>query len=107
MNKRLRDAIYGLAVGDALGLPVQFKYRGKYPKVESMLPDDFTKLPKGTFSDDTSMALAICDSIKRMGKIDTNDIRKNFEKWLYNGKFTQNGYAIDIGSTCGNAIDEK
>lgn len=107
MNKRLRDAIYGLAVGDALGLPVQFKYRGQYPKVEFMLPDDFTKLPKGTFSDDTSMTLAICDSIKRMGKIDTNDIRKNFEKWLYNGKFTQNGYAIDIGSTCGNAIDEK
>lgn len=107
MNKRLKDAIYGLAVGDALGLPVQFKYRGQYPKVESILPDDFTKLPKGTFSDDTSMSLAICDSIKRMGKIDINDIRDNFEKWLYNGKFTQNGYAIDIGSTCGNAIDEK
>lgn len=107
MNDVLKSAMYGLAVGDALGLPVQFKYRNQYPKVESMLPDNFTKLPKGTFSDDTSMALAICDSLKKKGKVDVEDIRHNFEDWLYNGKYTQNGYAIDIGSTCGNAIDDK
>lgn len=106
-DRTLMDAIYGLAVGDALGLPVQFKYRDQYPEVNTMLPDDFTKLPKGTFSDDTSMALAICDSIKKNGKVDIDDIRHNFEDWLYKGKYTQIGYAIDIGSTCGNAIDEK
>lgn len=107
MTNKLKDAVYGLAVGDALGLPVQFKYRDQYPLVESMLPDTFTKLPKGTFSDDTSMTLAICDSIKKYGKVDINDIRRNFEEWLYTGKYTQTGYAIDIGSTCGNAIENK
>lgn len=107
MINKLKDAIYGLAVGDALGLPVQFKYRDQYPLVESMIPDAFTKLPKGTFSDDTSMALAICDSIRKNGRIDVNDIRHNFEEWLNNGKYTQTGLAIDIGSTCGNAIEDK
>lgn len=107
MIRGLKDAIYGLAVGDALGLPVQFKYRDQYSLLDSMIPDEYTKLPKGTFSDDTSMALAICDGIKKCGKVDTNEIRHNFEEWLYDGKYTQTGFAIDIGSTCGNAIEEK
>ena len=72
-----------------------------------MLPDQLSKSPKGTISDDTSMALAICDSIKANHKIDIDDIRHNFEDWLNNGKYTQTGFAIDIGCTCGDAIDAK
>ncbi len=106
MEKRtLRDAIYGQAVGDALGLPVQFKYRDQYPRVETMLPDAFSGTPKGTFSDDTSMALAICDSIRTRGYVDTAGIRRNFEAWLYEGKYTQIGEAFDIGSTCEETIE--
>lgn len=106
-KQNTKRASYGLAVGDALGLPIQFKYRDQYPLVESMMPDMFTKLPKGTFSDDTSMTLAICDSIRKNGMININDIRQNFEEWLNNGKYTQIGFAIDIGATCGNAIEDK
>jgi ADP-ribosylglycohydrolase len=105
MKYKLKDAIYGLAIGDAMGLPVQFKERNTYKKVTDMTKDSYINLPKGTFSDDTSMTLATCDSIKKNGKINSKDIRNCFENWYYRGSYTTTGYAIDIGETCGDAIE--
>lgn len=72
--RTLRDAIYGVAVGDALGSPVQFMERGSYPKVTEMVYCHIFDKEAGTWTDDTSMTLALCDSIKQCGAIDTEDI---------------------------------
>ena len=61
----LRSAVYGTAVGDALGLPVQFLPRDSYPEVTEMTGSKEPPCPAGTWSDDTSMTLATCDAIRR------------------------------------------
>ena len=76
MNKRLRAAIYGLAIGDALGVPVEFESRGTY-EINTMIGHGTHGQEAGTWSDDTSMTLATCDSIKQIGKVDVKDMRKN------------------------------
>ena len=102
--RTLRDAIYGVAVGDALGSPVQFMERGSYPKVTEMLYCRIFKKKAGTWTDDTSLTLALCDSIKQCGTIDIADIYKKFNRWLRSGKYTQDGRAFDVGRTCFTAI---
>ena len=102
--KTLRDAVYGVAIGDSLGSPVQFKIRDTFPYVSEMLYcDNFHKKP-GTWTDDTSLTLALCDSIRKKKIIDTKDILKRFKKWLDWGKYTQDGSPFDIGKTCYLAI---
>lgn len=58
----------------------------------------------GTLSDDTSMALCICSSIKQLAYIDVRDIAGRFRRWLELGDFTCDGHAFDVGVTCKRAI---
>lgn len=73
----LRDCIYGLAVGDALGVPYEFRPRGTF-KCTDMIGYGTHGQPAGTWSDDTSMTLATCDSIRELGHIDAADMRDKF-----------------------------
>lgn len=104
MMRTVKDAVYGVAVGDALGLPVQFEDRDSYPFVEGMIGHGAFDLPAGSWSDDTSLTLACCDSIRRRGGIELNDMRRRFEMWYNIGKYTPFGRAYDIGGTCYLAI---
>lgn len=106
-NQRLRAAIYGLAVGDALGLPVQFRSRGSF-HITSMTGFGTYNQPEGTWSDDTSMTLATCDSIRRLdGKVDPDDIFQAFERWYYDGTYTPFGHSFDVGNGTSLAIQQK
>ena len=102
----MRDAIYGFIIGDALGVPVEFSLRShlKENPVTGMTGHGTWNQPKGTWSDDSGMVLATCESIKRKGKIDLMDIMVNFGKWFCHGEFMQNGECFDIGDTTYNAI---
>lgn len=100
---KLRDAIFGFAVADALGVPYEFKKRGTF-KCDDMIGFGTWNQEPGTWSDDTSMTIATCKSIKDKGKIDTEDIRKNFEDWLFKEYFTANGETFDVGATTRDAI---
>ena len=66
MGERLREAVYGLAIGDAVGVPYEFKQRGSF-QCAGMIGYGTHHQPAGTWSDDTSMTLATCASIKNMG----------------------------------------
>lgn len=59
---------------------------------------------EGTWSDDTSMALATCASIKVCGRVDVDDIRDRFRRWLKEGAYTPFGEVFDCGNTCAAAI---
>ncbi len=100
----LRDAVYGVAVGDALGLPVQFEDRDSY-ELKDMVGYGTFGLPEGSWSDDTSLTIATCASVKEVGGVDIVDIRNRFEDWLFNGNYTPYGSAYDIGGTCDKAIN--
>lgn len=77
MVATLRDCIYGQTVGDALGVPYEFMPRDTF-KCVGMAGFGTHNQPPGTWSDDTSMALAICDSYRELGCIDIADIREKF-----------------------------
>ena len=102
MNK-IYNAIMGLVVGDALGVPVEFKKRDTY-EITDMIGYGTYNQPPGTWSDDSSMTLATLESIARIGRVDAMDIMKNFENWLYNGEFTPYGVTFDVGGTTQAAI---
>lgn len=99
----MRSCIYGLAVGDALGVPYEFCGRDTF-ECTGMVGGGTHGQPAGTWSDDTSMALCICSSIKRLAYIDVADIGDRFHRWLEDGEFTCDGYVFDVGVTCERAI---
>ena len=90
----LRSAVYGTAVGDALGLPVQFLPRDSYPEVTEMTGSKELPCPAGTWSDDTSLTLATVDSLLTCEGVDIPDMRARFEDWLENGTYTPDGLLI-------------
>jgi ADP-ribosylglycohydrolase len=103
-NSGLRNAVYGLATGDALGVPYEFQPRGSF-ECAGMIGHGSHNQPAGTWSDDTSMTLATCDSIRELGRVDIADIRHRFERWLHDAAYTPDGYVFDSGFTTSSAID--
>lgn len=102
------DGVMGVVVGDALGCPVQFKtreYVTKHP-VTGMHGYGTFNLPEGTWTDDSSLTIALLESIGRKKRIDLDDIMENFMKWLYDGKFTPYNTSFDIGCGTMQAIDK-
>ena len=105
-NKMWLNGMMGVVVGDALGLPVQFKWREEL--VENPLTDMIGygtfNMPEGSWSDDSSLALATLDSLRECGTVDLEDIMERFADWLLDGRYTPFGYAYDQGATCVKAI---
>ncbi len=104
MNK-IYNGIMGLVIGDALGVPAEFKKRDTY-KITDMTGFGTHNQPPGTWSDDSSMTLATLESIGRLKKIDLNDIMRNFYRWLYEGEFTPYGKVFDVGGATRRAIEK-
>lgn len=103
---RLRSAVYGIAIGDALGLPVQFLPRDSYPEVTEMIKGSELPWPAGTWSDDTSLTLATVDSLLTCEGVDIPDMRARFEEWLENGTYTPDGQVFDQGFTTVHALTQ-
>ena len=104
-NKKLYDAVFGLVIGDALGVPYEFKRRGTF-ECTGMTGYGSHYQPAGTWSDDTSLMLATLKSLKdRHGKVDTEDIRKNFLRWYNDREFTADGTLFDVGITTSRALE--
>lgn len=64
-------------------------------------------MPAGTFSDDTSLLLATCDSVKAYGgEIETRDMADRFRSWLFEGEYTVDGAAFDVGNATATALKQ-
>lgn len=100
------DCVIGHAVGDAMGVPTEFLIRERLQKkpVTKMIGRGQHDVPAGSWSDDTSMAIATIDSFIKKGVFDYEDILTNFYYWLRDGAFTPNGENFDAGRTCIRAI---
>lgn len=105
MNKdRALGCFMGLAIGDALGVPLEFKDRDVMPPVTDMIGGGLFKLNPGEWTDDTSMALALADSILEYRTINKEDIMQKFIQWYKKGSYSHNGKCFDIGSTTSKAL---
>ena len=95
----IKSAVFGFAVGDALGVPVEFCSREEMEEnpVNSMRGFGTYPYPAGTWSDDTSMTLACMDSL--LNGIDLNDMMIRFCDWFENAKYTPYDEVFDIGAS--------
>ena len=101
----IKSVMLGHAVGDALGVPVEFCTREELDAnpVTDMRGFGTYPYPAGTWSDDTSMSLC---TLEAMSHEDWNlsRIMDNFVKWIDKGEFTPTGVCFDVGSTTERAI---
>ena len=102
---KIKSVMIGHAIGDALGVPVEFCEREELDEspVTEMLGFGSYPVPAGAWSDDTSMTLATLDSLAS-GKIEYDDIMENFVRWCSEDAYTPTGEMFDIGRTCLTAI---
>jgi ADP-ribosyl-[dinitrogen reductase] hydrolase len=100
---RQRGALVGLAVGDALGAPVEFMPRDSFPPVTGFRAGGPHGLDAGEWTDDTSLALALADSIVQTGW-DLNDQAQRYLSWWKEGRYSVNGRCFDIGTTTRRAL---
>lgn len=100
---RKRGALLGLAVGDALGAAVEFRSPGSFPPVTGYRDGGPHGLAPGEWTDDTSMALALADSIAQAGW-DLHDQARRYLAWWRRGDYSVTGRCFDIGTTTARAL---
>lgn len=107
MRLKYIDGLMGFVVGDAMGVPLEFKSREELLKkpVTKMIGYGTYHMPEGTWSDDTSMMIAMIDSINAKNGIDYNDIALKFVAFKNHAQYTPDHEVFDIGNTCRLAIE--
>jgi ADP-ribosyl-[dinitrogen reductase] hydrolase len=108
MNKeimdRFRGSLIGLAVGDALGVPLEFRSPGTFQPVDDMIGGGPFDLNPGEWTDDTSMALCLADSLIEKKGFDPVDQLERYLKWYREGYLSVNDECFDIGNTTLEAL---
>lgn len=92
-----KGALFGLAVGDALGTTVEFKPRGTFPPVTDITGGGPFNLPAGAWTDDTSMALCLAESLVECKGFDPHDQMDRYVSWHQSGVWSSTGKCFDIG----------
>ncbi|KAF7346679.1 hypothetical protein MSAN_01805700 [Mycena sanguinolenta] len=112
-STKIRLALLGKALCDALGGPVEFHPRFSFPFISRMQPNDNFGLPSGVWTDDTSMALALARSIATFdggsgnnsrGGMDAADQLDAYYRWWQHGDLSATGHCFDIGNTISSAL---
>ncbi|WP_130734950.1 ADP-ribosylglycohydrolase family protein [Flavobacterium sp. J27] len=100
----IHSALFGVAVGDALGVPVEFKSREylKNNPVINMQEFGTHHQPLGTWSDDSSLTFCLAESLCHGYNI--NKIANNFVLWRQEQLWTPHGRVFDIGIATNSAI---
>lgn len=101
---RAVGALLGLAVGDAVGTTLEFKPRDTYPPLTDMIGGGPFDLRPGDWTDNTSMALALADSLVARGALDPADLMRRFVNWWRHGEYSVTGACFDIGVTTRTAL---
>lgn len=98
MNNKSRGMFLGLAIGDALGMPVEFSQPGEFEPVTDMRSGGPFNLPTGYWTDDTSMALCLADSLLERGGYDSFDVMDKYCRWFQDGYRSSLDHCFDIGN---------
>lgn len=104
LKNRYRGCLVGLAVGDALGVPLEFSKRGYLPKVTEMIGQGPFHLQPGEWTDDTSMALCLAQSLIECNGFDAKDQMEKYVNWMQTGYMSSNGRCFDIGNATKESV---
>lgn len=101
---RYCGSLLGLACGDALGTTLEFKSPGTFKPVTHIVGGGPFRLKPGEWTDDTSMALCLAESLIECNGFDPADQMKKYVRWYRKGHLSSNGRCFDIGNTTRDAL---
>lgn len=106
-NNACKDLLFGFAIGDALGVPVEFESRDYLSKnpISDMINGGSHNQPLGTFSDDSSLTFCLAEAIcTTKEQLNLKDIAKKIVEWSENGYWAVNKEKFDIGISTENFV---
>lgn len=101
-----KGSLLGLALGDALGTTLEFKTKDSYQPLTDMVGGGPFRLEAGQWTDDTSMALCLAESLLAVGEHNAEDQMQRYIRWRDLGENSVTGTCFDIGNTVGSAINK-
>ncbi len=104
MLSRYRGSLLGLAVGDALGTTLEFRSPGSFDPLTDMVGGGPFGLRPGEWTDDTSMALCLAESLVERRGFDANDQMERYLRWWREGHLSSTGSCFDVGITVSSAL---
>jgi ADP-ribosyl-[dinitrogen reductase] hydrolase len=104
LHDRYRGALLGLAAGDALGTTLEFKRPGTFTPLMDMVGGGPFGLRPGQWTDDTSMALCLAESLVECQGFDPRDQMERYLRWYHDGHLSSTGSCFDIGITTRKAL---
>ncbi len=102
--ERYRGSLLGLAAGDALGAPLEGMPPGSFVPIEGMIEGGSHGLDAGYWTDDTSMALCLAESLVEKRGFDPVDQLERYLRWFREGHLSSTGECFGIGNTTRGAI---
>ena len=103
---RHTGTLLGLAVGDALGTTLEFKAPGTFRPIEDMIGGGPFGLEPGQWTDDTSMAMCLAESLVECGRFDGRDQLVRYLRWFEDGHWSSTGSCFDIGNIVRRALSD-
>jgi ADP-ribosyl-[dinitrogen reductase] hydrolase len=105
MLDRFRGSLLGLAAGDALGTTLEFQPPGSFAPLTDMVGGGPFRLTAGQWTDDTSMALCLAQSLVEREGFDPSDQMARYVRWYREGYLSSTGHCFDIGTTVRGALE--
>lgn len=102
---RFAGCLLGLAAGDAVGTTLEFQPRGSFLPITDMMGGGPFHLPRGAWTDDTSMALCLATSLVEQQGFDAKDQMERYWRWYQEGYLSSTGRCFDIGVTTRAALE--
>ena len=99
-----RGALVGLAVADAVGTTLEFQKPGSFDPISDMIGGGPFQLKPGQWTDDTSMALCLAESLVKKQDMDLVDQLQRYVRWYREGYMSSTGHCFDIGNTVREAL---
>jgi len=103
-RSRFRGCLIGLAVGDAVGTTVEFKSRGSFHPVTDMTGGGPFGLKPGQWTDDTSLALCLAESLITKQGFEARDQMERYVRWYRDGHLSSTGRCFDIGNATASSL---
>src|ERR1700755_326159 len=98
-RERIEGGLIGLLVGDALGVPYEFKSPDRLPRADAIdfeppsgFPRSHAQVPAGTWSDDGAQALCLLESLLTQGRFEPNDFARRMGNWYDSGHLAVDGH---------------
>jgi ADP-ribosylglycohydrolase len=104
LQDRYRGLLLGLALGDALAAPVQHRRPGTFTPVGDLLGGGPYDLPRGAWTDDTAIPLALAESLLERGEFDARDFVERLARWQRDGSGSATGQCLGISATTARAL---